>query len=358
MAWNKFFRCLRQPAITSVVVIALALVAVVAVPSLRSRVSSSLDSGANLFLFDDDPSENASGEASPEGKDGARAEDKKSSGFKRVITAPVRLFARLFRGKNNNEMAMKKASEKDLEKMKVIPMSRAQNGVIADAGSGLAPEATTIEAAAKNLFDEAIEMHDKGRLDGAVEKLVAATVLQPNFAEAFNLLAVCYDEKGQYRLAQEEYKKALKIEPNNARFLNNLGYSCYLSNDFAAAVKYYNKGLKITPNDRRMHNNIGLAYGRKGEYDKAKQHFVIAVGETGSNLNLGYVYSQQGKFEDAIKHYEAALRSQPQSLPALSNLAGLYERTGRLREAATLTEQYKKLAVAAQQKDQTVDQDQ
>lgn len=358
MAWNKFFSFLRQPAITAVAIMALALVAVTAIPSVRSRVSASLDSGANLFLFDEEPSESeeAAEEASPENSGDTQTGAKKRNGFKRVVTAPARLFARLFRRNDNNDIAMKKASEKDIEKMKMIPMNRSRNGV-PEANNGLAPEATTAEVAARNLFEEAIELHDKGRLDSSIEKLVASTVLQPNFAEAFNLLGVCYDEKGQYRLAQEEYKKALKIEPNNARFLNNLGYSYYLSNDFGNAVKYYNKGLKITPNDRRMHNNIGLAYGRRGDYDKARQHFIIAVGETGANLNLGYVYSQQGKYEDAIKYYEAALRAQPQSLPALSNLASLYERTGRLREAATLNEQYKRLAVAAQQKDQTVDQD-
>jgi Flp pilus assembly protein TadD len=361
MASNSFIRFLRQPAILAVLAIAVAIVAVTAIPSVRYHLVSNLDSGANLFLFDEDPSgesEDPSGE-DPSGN-GANSEAKKKNGFKRIVTAPVRFMARLFGKKNNNDLAMKKASEKDLEKMKVVPMNRTQNGVpgeIADS-NGLAPEATTAELAARNLFEEALELRDKGRLDGAVEKLVAATVLQPNFAEAFNLLAVCYDEKGQYRYAQEEYKKALKLEPNNARFLNNLGYSYYLSNDFGNSIKFYNKGLKITPNDRRMHNNIGLAYGRKGNYDKARQHFLIAVGETGANLNLGYVYSQQGKFDEAIRHYEVALRSQPQSLPALSNLAHLYERTGRIREAAVLGEQYKKLSVAAQQKDQTVDQDQ
>jgi Flp pilus assembly protein TadD len=362
MTWKKFFRYLRQPAITAVVVIALALAAVVAIPSVRSRVMANLDSGANLFLFDEDISEEASEEAaeeaSPDGNNDAATKGKKRNGFKRVVTAPVRLFARLFKRNNNDEMAMRNAKEKDLEKMKIIPVNRSQDGAPgAEDANSLTPEGLTTEAAAKNLFEEAIELHDKGRLDGAIEKLVAATVLRPKFAEAFNLLAVCYDEKGQYRLAQEEYKRALKIEPNNARFLNNLGYSYYLSNDFGAAIKYYNKGLKITPNDRRMHNNIGLAYGRKGDYEKAKQHFLIAVGPTGANLNLGYVYSQQGKFDEAIKYYEAALQSQPQSLPALSNLASLYERIGRLREAAALNEQYKRLAVAAQQKDQTVDQD-
>jgi Flp pilus assembly protein TadD len=347
----KIFRYLRQPAITAIVVIAMALIVVTAIPSVRSRIASNLDSGATLLLLDEETDDAAPQDGAPQ------AEGKKSNGFKRVVTAPVRFMARLFKRKDNGDLTAKKASQKEMENMKVVPVNRTQDS-IADAGSGLAPEATTAELAARNLFDEAIQLHDKGRLDGAIEKLVASTVLQPNHAEAFNLLAVCYDEKGQYRLAQDEYKKALKIESNNARFLNNLGYSYYLSNDFGSAVKYYNKGLKITPNDRRMHNNIGLAYGRKGEYDKAKQHFLTAVGETGANLNLGYVYSQQGRFDEAIRHYETALRAQPQSLPALSNLAQLYERTGRLREAATLNEQYKKLAVAAQQKEQTVDQDQ
>jgi Flp pilus assembly protein TadD len=246
-----------------------------------------------------------------------------------------------------------------MEKMKIIPVNRTQNGVpgqIADA-NGTTTEATTSEVAAQNLFEEAVALHDKGRTDGSIEKLIAATVIQPNFAEAYNLLGVCYDEKGQYRAAQDEYKKALKVEPNNARFLNNIGYSYYLSSDYGNAIKWYNKGLKITPNDRRMHNNIGLAYGRKGDYDRAKNHFVIAVGETGANLNLGYVYSQQGKFDDAIKYYEVALYAQPQSLPAMSNLAQLYERTGRVREAAMLGEQYKKLSVSVQQKEQTVNQE-
>jgi Flp pilus assembly protein TadD len=329
-----------------VIASALGLAMMMAIPSVRSHIAANLDSGATHFLFDDEPGDSAE----PDGK--------KPNTIKRVVTAPARLFARIFR-KKDDKLAVKKASEKDMEKMKIIPVTRTPNGApgqIAD-DNGTTVEATTAEVAAQNLFEEAVALHDKNRVDGAVEKLIAATVIQPNFAEAYNLLAVCYDEKGQYRSAQEEYKKALKVEPNNARFLNNLGYSYYLGADYGNAIKSYNKGLKITPNDRRMHNNIGLAYGRKGDYDKARNHFVVAVGETGANLNLGYVYSQQGKFDDAIRHYEAALQVQPQSLPALSNLAQLYERIGRVREAATLGEQYKKLSVSVQQKEQTVDQE-
>lgn len=343
MTLRKISRSLRKPAVAVVVIAALGIGTVTAVPGLRERLVSNFDSGANLFLFDGDPGDSPSG--------------KKENAFKRVFGAPFRLMSRMFKRKDDG-FAMKKPSDKEIERMKVIPVNRTRTEAdqIADA-ENTTVEATTAEVAAQTLFEEAVTLHDNGRLDAAVEKLVAATVLQPNFSEAYNLLGVCYDERSQYKAAQEEYKKALKIESNNARFLNNAGYSYYLSGDFGNSIKHYNRGLKITPNDRRMHNNVGLAYGRKGDYDKAKQHFSIAVGEIGANLNLGYIYSQQSKYDDAIKHYEIALRLKPDSLPAMSNLAQLYDRTGRLREAAVLHEQYKKLSAGEKEKDQVADKD-
>jgi len=347
MTLRKISRTLRKPAVAVVVIAALGIGTLTAAPSVRTRLAANFDSSANLFLFDD---ESGTGDAQAGKKDNA---------FKRVFGAPFRLMSRMSKRKDDG-LAMKKPTDKELEKMRVIPVSRTRNGLpdqIADAANGTTAEVTTAELAAQTLFEEAVNLHDNGRLDGAVEKLVAATVLQPNFSEAYNLLGVCYDEKGQYKQAQDEYKKALKIESNNARFLNNAGYSYYLAGDFGNSVKHYNRGLKITPNDRRMHNNIGLAYGRKGDFDKARQHFTIAVGEVGASLNLGYIYSQQGKYDEAIKYYETALRMKPDSRPAMSNLAQLYDRTGRLREAAVLHEQYKKLSASEKEKDQMADKD-
>src|SRR5262245_20682728 len=142
MARKKTSRYLRQHAITAaaVISIALALVVVIATPDLRSRLNSSLNSGANFFLFDDDETEEASEGASEEASPDGKAAPRKSSGFRRVMTAPVRLFARLFKGKSNNDVATKKASDKELENMRVIPVNRSQNGIIADAGAGVTTE--------------------------------------------------------------------------------------------------------------------------------------------------------------------------------------------------------------------------
>ena len=348
---KRFF---TKPAVAAALTMVALLVGLVAMPGIRENIAENLTS-TEAFLYG--VTDNT-GKTDSNGK----TEAKKQNTFKKIVTAPVRFVARLFRSGNSDKPQIdvaKKQQQDELKspEFKAAPVNRTTNGLPSETSSAPEPvSASTMAAAADKLFEEAIELHGKGRLDAAMEKLNGALMLNADNAEAFNMLAVCYDEKGQYKQAQEEYKKALKLAPENGRFLNNLGYSYYLSGDYGNAVKWFNKGLKGTPDDKRLHNNLGLAYGRKGDFDKAREHFVLAVGDLGANLNLGYVYSQHGKYDDAIKSYEAALQAQPSSLPALSNLAQLYERTGRLREAAALNEQYKKLAVTNQQREQTVDQ--
>lgn len=271
------------------------------------------------------------------------------SALKKIVAAPVRLFARIFRRDDNRQA-------KKPDNYTVKPALVLQDGVNTAVPTPEAiAAATNAERAAAAAFDQALDLHEKRRLDEAISKLVAAVAIQPNYAEAYNLLGVCYDEQGRYALAQEEYKKAVKLEPVNARFLNNLGYSYFLAGDDKQAIKWYTKALRFTPGDKRIHNNLGLAYGRKGDFKQAHASFVKAVGEQGAHLNLGYIYSQQGRYQQAIEQFELALRAQPNSLVAINSLAQLYDRVGRVREAALLNEQYRKLMAGGAQRDQTAE---
>jgi Flp pilus assembly protein TadD len=346
---KRFFCTLREKAITAAIILALLIAIPLYFPGLRSRIGPALNPVATLQVIEEDWAETQ--EAAPSG----------GNTFKKVVSAPVRFFARLFKGKGKEEdrsQIVSKPTAKQIESFRVAPVTRIRNGGEEEAeetaGTDLAATAMA-ERAAAVAFDQGIAFRERGQLNAAVEKFISAAALRPNFAEAYNMLGVCYDEKGMYEAAQKEYKKALRLEPYNARFLNNLGYSYYLAGRYKDAIKWYQKALKLTPTDRRLHNNLGLAYGRKGDYVRALEHFTVAVGETAAHLNLGYVYSQQNRFEEAIWHYEIALRAQPQSLTALSNLAQLYERVGRVREALLLGEQYKKLSLTREARDQTAE---
>ncbi len=348
---KRFFRNLCENATTAAIILALLIAIPLSFPGFRPRIGPALNSIATLQAIDEDQTE-------PQ-----QAASSGGNTFKKVVSAPVRFFARLFKGKGKEEdkkLIVSKPTAKQIESFQVTPVIRIRNGEEKEteesepAGTDLAATAMA-ERAAAVAFDQGIALREKGQLNAAVEKFISAAALRPNFAEAYNMLGVCYDEKGMYEVAQKEYKKALRLEPYNARFLNNLGYSYYLAGRYKDAIKWYQKALKLTPADRRLHNNLGLAYGRKGDYVRALEHFTIAVGETAAHLNLGYVYSQQNRFEDAIRHYEIALRAQPQSLTALSNLAQLYERVGRVREALQLGEEYKKLSLTREARDQTAE---
>jgi Flp pilus assembly protein TadD len=351
---NRNFKHLFRQRVLAVTLIAVVLlIGVAAIPPLRSGILSSLDAGSEYLLFEANPQAfEESGGVDESGR------PKKRGAFRRIVTAPVRLFVGIFKRGNKDSLTARDASRSEIDGMKMIPMQRTKGSaeIMADLGEPVDAEATVSHRAAQSLFDEAVNQHDTGRVDSALEKLVAATVLEPSFAEAYNMLGVCYDQKRQFQSAQQEYQKALKIDRTNARYMNNLGYSFYLSGNDDESIDWYRKGLKVTPHDRRLHNNIGLAYGRKGKMQKAREHFIIAVGETGAHLNLGYIFNQQGQYEEAIRQYQLALGAQPQSLPALSNLTQLYERTGRLREAAQVGEQYRQAVAVNQQKDQSVDQ--
>jgi Flp pilus assembly protein TadD len=363
MTFAQIRKQITRPGVAGGLGVLLILLVGVGIGSLRHGVIDYLQVGSEwLFvegILDEeepgDPGTDVAGGAEEESDPG---ESPKRSGFKRVVSAPVRLVFGVFRRKPRSLM-VRKASEEDVERMKMIPMQRTRTGnpdPVAEYSPATSSAASVAQSAARKIFEEAVQLQEQGRVDAALEKLVAATVLQPKYAEAYNLLGICYDQKRQYASAQSEYHKAIELDRSNARYLNNLGYSYYLSGNDKESVKWYRRGIKISPLDRRLHNNLGLALGRKGEYAKAREHFVQAVGDAGAHLNLGYILNQQGKYEEAIQQYQLALKGQPSSLPAMSQLAQLYERTGRLREAAQVGEEYRRMVALQQQREGLAEQ--
>lgn len=373
---DRFGRPLTVAAIIAGALL-LVVIAVAAIRPLREEVLSTFVAGREYLLVEAESmiaeteleSEMESEGSSPETEstvdgDGKESEKrdgerpKKRGAFRKIVGAPVRLLVGIFRRGNRDSLAIRQAKSNDIDRMKVLPVQRTRGSeeLMADTGQPVDSDATVAHRAAQNLFDDAINQYDKGKIETAIEKLEAAVVLVPDFAEAYNMLGVCYDQRKQYPAAQQSYEKALKHDRDNSRYLNNLGYSFYLAGDDGRAIKWYRRGLKEAPQDKRLHNNLGMAYGRKGDMPRAREHFIIAVGEAGAHLNLGYLFNQKGEYEEAIRQYQLALNTQPESLPALGSLAQLYERTGRLREAAKATEQYRRVVAINQQRDQSVEQ--
>jgi tetratricopeptide (TPR) repeat protein len=126
-------------------------------------------------------------------------------------------------------------------------------------------------------------------------------------------------EEGKPEEAVACYRKALQIRPE-AAVLNNLGLALYDAHARAGdgiwdeAIDCYQKIL-----DRRSapaHNNLGVVLKVKGDWDRAQEHFRLALqldpGSAPAHCNLGVMRAFRGDLAEATEHFQEALRLDPQ----------------------------------------------
>ena len=74
---------------------------------------------------------------------------------------------------------------------------------------------------AKNQVQFGIDVAQRGLWREAIYRWERAIQIDPNYAAAYNDLAVAYEHEGQLDKARKAYEKALEIEPNNAQIRQN-----------------------------------------------------------------------------------------------------------------------------------------
>src|SRR5690242_17938519 len=74
---------------------------------------------------------------------------------------------------------------------------------------------------AKSQVEFGINVAQRGLWREAIYRWEKATELDPNYAAAFNDLAIAYEHEGQLDKARKAYEKALELEPNNSQIQQN-----------------------------------------------------------------------------------------------------------------------------------------
>jgi len=260
------------------------------------------------------------------GAEAGNVEQPKKKGNKvvKVLTAPFKMFGRLFGGDDTNKVH--RMTEKDAERFETAGLTR-----IEDANNQPVKRDTS-QSSAKEHLEAGREYLLEGRYSEAVSELTTAASLDPKLTEAHNLLGVAYDKKGFADRARESFERAVKME-EDADTLNNLGFSLYQNGNYRAAVDRLKRAAKLAPQDERILNNLGLAYCRLGKIDEAYKAFSRAMGPLTGNLNTAKMLERFGREDDAIRYYEAARQIDPVNSFALRRLADLYQRVGRATDS-------------------------
>jgi len=93
--------------------------------------------------------------------------------------------------------------------------------------------------------------------DTAIPYLNKAIEASPDFTDAYHMLAVCYDERGDVKKAINNYEKVI-AEKDDEKALYNLGLLYLSDKQQDKALESFQKSAALSPNYKKPLRQIAL----------------------------------------------------------------------------------------------------
>ena len=193
-----------------------------------------------------------------------------------------------------------------------------------------------IHSATKH-YDQAIILHEKGKLASAERAYKKAIKINPNFVEAHNNLGTVLLDQGRLNEASNAFRKALKLLPDHPMILNNVGNVLQLQGENEKALSWFEKAISQDPDNVDAYGNLGnalRALDRKKEAAAVyKRALEINPELADTCFNLGLILVELDELNDAIDYFNQALRINPADKNTYLGLGGARSAQGNLDQA-------------------------
>jgi len=210
----------------------------------------------------------------------------------------------------------------------------------------------------QEMFEQAKQHQQAGRLAAAEELLRQILQQEPNHADALHLLGVVLYRSGRAEQAAEHIRRAIEADPSRGDFHSNLGLvlaesgrgqeaiaafrrAVQLRPDLAQAwanlavalenahrsedvIAAYREALRLSPQEAQWWFSLGIALGNTEQWEEAVAAFrhVLALmpDSAVAAFKLGNALCSSGQVEGAVAAYRQAVTIDPDLLPARDNL--------------------------------------
>jgi tetratricopeptide (TPR) repeat protein len=154
----------------------------------------------------------------------------------------------------------------------------------------------------------------------------------------WNNLGIALFDQFQYQESIQAFAQVVKLRPSYADGYINVGLTDIVWEKFESARKAIHRALALDPKSARALYYDGLLERRAGNTDRELADFSTVVGmfpqSRDARRELGIFYYRQHDYDAALKQFEALQKIDPDDLAAHYNLAILYRRMGKPKEAA------------------------
>jgi tetratricopeptide (TPR) repeat protein len=130
-----------------------------------------------------------------------------------------------------------------------------------------------------------------------------------------------FEREKKYAEAEEQFKKVLASDPEHASALNYLGYMLADQNmKLEEALAYIKKAVDLDPANGAYLDSLGWAYFRLGKYEQAEDNLLKASQKINTDPtvldHLGDLYQKTGRLKLAATNWERALNEWNRTIAA------------------------------------------
>ena len=145
-------------------------------------------------------------------------------------------------------------------------------------------------------------------------------------------------QDGKLEDAEYVYMEALKLDNENAEICNLMGVLRLQQNNVDDAVIWVEKAINKKPCEY-FYETLFQTYIRAGQYQKIINYESIVLEKYSKSFpllfNIALAYRNLKQNKNAIKFYDKALKIDPSSYQAWSNLGHLYKIEGQIKNAVS-----------------------
>lgn len=159
-------------------------------------------------------------------------------------------------------------------------------------------------------------------------------------------LAAGYLQRGQLEFAREKLEKALAIDPDSPNANSTMALLQWRLRDYRAAETHFQRAVRVEKDNGEAHNNYGVFLCERGRVEEAVNRFKQAISDplystpAVANQNAGLCLMKTGAAAAAEPYFREALRINPQSVPALEQMARISMESGKPLAARGFMQRY------------------
>jgi len=154
---------------------------------------------------------------------------------------------------------------------------------------------------AQHSYEQALNQYKAKNYDTAIPYLHKAIEASPDFTDAYHMLAVCYDERGDVKKAINNYEKVV-AKKDDEKALYNLGLLYLSDKQQDRALTSFQKSVALAPKYKKPLRQIALLEAQMGESSDETDADAFSGGGNDEYVRLYSVVNlyEQGMYQKAI----------------------------------------------------------